>query len=370
MPAARPKLSAGTRFALYSGMSASRHIRFCTSADGTRIAVACEGAGPVLLRAAHWLTHVAYDHESPVWRPWIRGLSRDHCYVRYDQRGCGLSDRFVREISFRTWMEDLDAVVATLPDRPFALLGMSQGGALAITYALRHPERVSHLILYGAYGQGAAVRARTEEERLEAETLVNLVRVGWARDNPAFRQVFTNTFIPGGTAEQHDWWNDLERRTASPDTVVRTLQEVQRIDVLDSAGGLRVPTLVLHSRGDLRVPFEEGCRLAQRIPGARFVALDSRNHVLLGDEPAWQVFQDELARFLAPPDAAPRAARDARLTLAEAEVLRLVATGIDNRAIARQLGKSEKTVRNQITAILDKLGVHSRAEAIVRALSG
>ncbi|WP_413876736.1 alpha/beta fold hydrolase [Albidovulum sp.] len=349
-------------------MSPSRHIRFCTSADGTRIAVSCEGSGPVLLRAAHWLTHVVYDHESPVWRPWIRGLSRDRCYVRYDQRGCGLSDRFEREISFKVWMEDPEAVAATLPDRPFALLGMSQGGALAISYALRHPERVSHLILYGAYGQGATVRARTEEERLEAETLVNLVRVGWARDNPAFRQVFTNTFIPGGTAEQHDWWNELERRTASPDTVVRTLVEVQRID------GSMPPAVCACRRwsafagrpaGALRGGMPAGradSGRALRGPG-KPQPCPSRRRAGLAGVPGRASPLPRPGGCGAP--RGPRRRADAGRS-GSAAPCRHRHRQPDDRA---QLGKGGKTVRNQITAILGKLGVHSRAEAIVRALT-
>ena len=341
-------------------------LRFCTAADGTRIAIASLGNGPPLLRAAHWLSHVEHDLQSPVWRPWLAELARDHHYIRYDQRGCGLSDSAVADFSLDAWVGDLEAVVDSLGLRRFPLIGMSQGGAVAVAYAVRHPEKVSHLVLHGAYARGALQRASSETERLEAETLVNLIRLGWGRDNAAFRQVFTNQFIPGGTPAQHQWWNELERLTASPENAARTLDAFHRVDVTELARQLRVPTLVLHSRGDARVPFTEGLRLAALIPGARFVPLDSDNHVLLDTEPAWSSFLLELRGFLGtvPPSNA-EGSGDATLTPAEREVLHLVALGLDNAAIALRLNKREKTVRNQVSSIFDKLGVRTRAEAIV-----
>jgi DNA-binding NarL/FixJ family response regulator len=246
------------------------------------------------------------------------------------------------------------------------LFGLSQGGAVALAYAARHPEHVSRLVLMGAYARGARQRAATPEERLEAETLVNLIRVGWGRDNAAFRQLFTNQYIPEGTAAQHQWWNDLERLSASPEGAARLLDAVHRIDVAELAGTVRVPTLVLHARRDARIPFEEGRQLAALIPDARFVPLDSANHVLLQGEPAWQTFTDTVREFVSEPGTGASAESEADLTPAEREVLRLLAQGLDNHAIARQLRKSEKTVRNQVSSIFDKLGVTTRAQAIVR----
>jgi pimeloyl-ACP methyl ester carboxylesterase/DNA-binding CsgD family transcriptional regulator len=342
---------------------------FCTSADGTRIAVASCGEGPVLLRAAHWMSHVDYDLKSPVWRPWVEALSANNRYVRYDPRGCGLSDRHVADLSLEAWQADFDAVAASIEEPRFALLGLSQGGALAVSYALRHPERVSHLILLNAYAQGARIRANTDEELLEAETLVNFIRVGWGRDNPAFCQFFTNLFIPKGTPEQHQWWADLERMTVSADVAARTLEVMQKIDILDQAAQLNVPTLILHCRGDMRVPFEQGCKLAAAIPGARFVSLESENHVLLPNEPAWKVLHAEFARFLGQERTElPKRVSNAGLTPAEDDVMHMLAEGFDNRTIAERLGKSEKTVRNQLSVIFGKLGVKSRAQAIVAAL--
>lgn len=348
-------------------MRLRQNIRFCHSGDGTRIAVAECGEGPVILRAAHWLSHCHHDVESPVWRPWLEALSARHRFIRYDPRGCGLSDRAVHDLSLDAWQADLEAVAASIARPRFVLLGLSQGGALALRFAVAHPDRVSHLILVNAYAQGGRARARTDAERLEAETLVNFVRIGWGRENPAFCQFFTNLFLPEGTAEQHRWWGDLERITATAEVAAELLHRMQGIDVLPLLPQVRVPVLILHCRGDMRVPFEEGCKLADGIPGARFVPLDSRNHVLLPDEPAWAVLHEEIAAFLA--GAAGHAAlAGAALTPAETAVLDLVARGFGNRAIAAELGKSEKTVRNQLSAIFGKLGVSTRAGAILRAL--
>ena len=350
-------------------MGLRQDVRFCSAADGTRIAVATIGSGPPLVRASHWLSHVEHDLESPVWRPWLRELSRRHSYIRYDQRGCGLSDRAVDDLSLDLLVGDLEAVVDHLGLKRFPLLGSSQGSATAIVYAHRHPERVSQLVLVGAYARGARRRATSELARLEADTLVNLVRVGWGRDNDSFRQLFTNQYLPEGTAEQHRWWNDLERLTSSPEAAARTLAMFHDIDVTEIAAALEVPTLVVHSRGDARVPFDEGRRLATLIPGAQFVPLESANHILLEGEPAWPGFLDVLNGVLATSATKPAEAGAAHaLTAAEAAVLALVARGLDNHAIALELGKSEKTVRNQVSTIFDKLGVRTRAEAIVFAI--
>ncbi len=353
-------------------MGPRQDVRICTAADGTRIVVASIGTGPPLVRAAHWLSQVEHDMDSPVWRPWLRELSRRHTYIRYDQRGCGLTGPAADGLSLETWVDDLEAVVEQLGLERFPLFGMSQGGAVAIAYAHRHPEKVSHLVFMGAYAMGRMTRATTALEHLEAETMVNLMRVGWGRDNDAFRHLFTHQFIPGGTPEQHRWWDDLARLTATPEGAARILETFHSVDVAHLASELRVPALVLHARRDECVPFDEGRRIAALIPGARFVALDSANHVLLEGEPAWAVFLEAVDDFLAEApgeaDATQAAAGAGALTAAEAAVLELLARGLDNRAIAERLGKSEKTVRNQVSMIFDKLGVRTRAEAIVHAL--
>lgn len=344
-----------------------QQIRFCKSRDGAQIAMASIGRGPPLLRTAHWLSHVEHDARSPVWTHWLQELSRDHTYIRYDQRGCGLSDRSPPSTSFEAWLEDLEAVVEAQGLKKFPLFGMSQGGALAIAYAARHPERVSRLILFGAYGKGVLRRNITAQEREEAETLVKLIRLGWGRDNPAFRQVFTSQFIPDGTREQHQWFNDLERISAPPDNAVAIVEQLYQLDVGAEAASLRVPTLVMHSRNDARVPFEQGRQLAALIPSARFVPLEGRNHVLLPDEPAWPQFLHEFRSFLGDAGGSSLALRQSGLTASEQAVLTLIARGLDNAAIAEALTKSEKTVRNQVSSIFSKLGVGTRSQAIVLA---
>lgn len=344
-----------------------QHIRFCKSQDGARIAMATLGHGPPLLRTAHWLSHVEHDARSPVWTHWLDVLSQDHMLIRYDQRACGLSDWSPATISFESWVSDLEAVVEANGLTRFPLFGMSQGGAIAIAYAARYPEKVTQLVLFGAYGRGVMRRDISLQEREEAETLVKLIRLGWGRDNPAFRQVFTSQFIPDGTREQHQWFNDLERLSASPENAARIVETLYQLDVTAEAQRIAVPTLVLHSRDDARVPFEEGRQLAALIPAARFVPLESRNHVLVANEPAWPRFIQEVRAFLGASNVAAPALEKAGLTTSEREVLTLVARGLDNGAIAAALAKSEKTVRNQISSIFAKLGVKSRAQAIVLA---
>lgn len=342
-----------------------QHIRFCRSRDGTQIAMATLGHGPPLLRTAHWLSHVEYDARSPVWTHWLEALSRDHTYIRYDQRGCGLSDS--SPSSFETWVDDLEAVVEAHGLKQFPLFGMSQGGAIAIAYAARHPEKVSRLVLFGAYSRGVLRRDVTEQQREEAETLLKLIRLGWGRDNPAFRQVFTSQFIPDGTREQHQWFNDLERLSASPENAAAIVETLYRIDVTAEAERIKVPTLVFHTRDDARVPFEEGRLLAALIPSARFVPLEGRNHVLLSNEPAWTRFLEEFRAFVGNDGRRTNALHQSGLTGSELEVLELIARGLDNGMIAEALAKSEKTVRNQVSSIFAKLGVRTRAQAIVLA---
>jgi pimeloyl-ACP methyl ester carboxylesterase/DNA-binding CsgD family transcriptional regulator len=305
-----------------------------------------------------------FDARSPVWTHWLRELSRDNTYIRYDQRGCGLSDQWTSDCSFEAWVSDLEAVVEHLGLKRFALFGMSQGGAIAIAYAARHPERVSRLVLFGAYGRGILKRDISPQQRHEAEALITLIRTGWGRDNPAFRQVFTTLFIPDGTPEQHQWFNDLERVSASPENAAGIVETSYRIDVTALAERVRAPTLVFHSRNDARVPFDEGRQLAALIPDARFISLESRNHVLLETESAWPYFLNELRGFLFPES---KDTGQSGLTGSERKVMELLARGFDNRSIAARLGRSEKTVRNQLSSIYSKMGVRTRAQAIVRA---
>ncbi|HEY6620869.1 MAG TPA: alpha/beta fold hydrolase [Steroidobacteraceae bacterium] len=244
------------------------------------------------------MTHLEFDVESPIWRHLYRELSRDHTLIRYDARGNGLSDRDVKDVSFETFVGDLETVVDAAGFERFALLGISQGCAISIAYAARHPERVTHLILFGGYAVGWAKRVRSAAEKEQDAAMLTLMRLGWGQENPAFRQLFTSQFIPGGTKEQTDWFNELQRISTSPEDAVRNLVANGDTDVSALLGKVAVPTLVMHSRGDARVPFDQGRRLAAGIPGARFVSLSSGNHLILEDEPAFPRFLLEIRAFV------------------------------------------------------------------------
>ncbi len=279
-----------------------QRITFCRTADGVNLAYAVSGSGPPLVKAANWLTHLDYDWHSPVWRHWLVALSGRHRLIRYDERGCGLSDRDVPDHTFAEWISDLETVVDAAGLDRFPLLGISQGGAVAVAYAARHPERVSHLVIYGSYAQGRRTRASSEDALRLHRLQIDLVRNGWGIDDPAFRQVFTAQFMPGGSRELWDAFNELQRQTTSAENAARVLELTSTIDVVDLARLVQAPTLVLHARDDRRPPFEQGRLLASSIPNSRFVALDSSNHILLADEPAWPVFLTEVEAFLATPD--------------------------------------------------------------------
>jgi pimeloyl-ACP methyl ester carboxylesterase/DNA-binding CsgD family transcriptional regulator len=347
---------------------AGQRIRYVRTGDGVQLAWAEAGTGPVLVKAANWLTHLDYEWESPVWRHWIRFFSSHFRFVRHDERGCGMTDWNVGDLSFERWAEDLEAVITAADLRePLALLGISQGAASCVAYAVKYPERVSHLLLYGAYARGTYRRGEPDKERLY-RALIDLVRLRWGNDNPAFRQVFTSRFIPGATDEQIGWFNDLCRKTTSPENAARLLEARAMIDITDLIGEVRVPTLVLHSRDDDVIPISEGHILAAGIPGAQFIELESKNHVLLENEPAWERFREEVLEFMGLKGSShSEDPAFASLSPREREVLALIAEGLGNAEIAERLTISEKTVRNHVSNLFDKLGVWTRAQAIVFA---
>jgi pimeloyl-ACP methyl ester carboxylesterase/DNA-binding CsgD family transcriptional regulator len=346
----------------------TQRIRYLSTGDGVQLAWAEAGKGSVLIKAANWLTHLEYDWESPVWRHWIHFFTDHFRFVRYDERGCGMTDWNVSDLSVERWVEDLEAVVAAADrQEPFALLGISQGAAACLAYAVRHPERVSKLILYGAYARGVFRRGDADKERLY-QALIDMTRLGWGKDNPAFRQVFTSRFIPGANNEQVAWFNELCRKTTSPDTAARLLEVRATIDVVALLEKVRAPTLVLHSRNDDVVPISEGHILAAGIPGAQFIELDSKNHILLENEPAWERFCVEVLDFMGLKGSS-RGEDPAfgSLSPREREVLALITEGLGNAEIAERLSISEKTVRNHVSHLFDKLGVWTRAQAMVFA---
>ena len=343
-----------------------QHIRYVEASDRTRLAWAESGDGPVLVKAANWLTHLEYEWESPVWKHWIQFFSEHWRFVRYDERGCGMSDWHGGPLTLASWTGDLESVIeAARPAGPVTLLGISQGGAACIRYAIRHPERVARMILYGAYARGALLRNPPAAAKAY-QAMVDLTRWAWGSDNPTFRQVFTSRFIPGGSQEQLQWFNDLCLKTTSGEIAATLLEARAAMDVSDALHEVRTPTLVVHARDDAVVSIAEGRFLASGIPGAEFIELDSRNHILLQHEPAWQRFREEVLAWAQP----GRPARDAvfeALSARERQVLALISEGLSNTDIAERLAISEKTVRNHASNLFDKLGVWSRAQAIVFA---
>jgi len=348
-----------------------QQIRFCSSFDGVRIAYAILGRGPPLVMSASWLTHLENQWRSLAWKPWLEHLSRRFTLIRYDSRGCGLSDRNVTDFSFELWVRDFEAVIDAAGFPQVSLLGTCQGGPIAIEYAARHPERVAKLLLYGTYARGLAKRREMTEQADKAKVLLDMLRLGWGDENHAYLQVWASLFQPGGSIEHLRSWSELQRQSTSPEVAVRLFEATFNVEVEASARRLRCPTLLISPERDALVPLEEGRRLARLIPGARFVPLDTNNHMPLADEPAWQRLVAEMDGFLTEVGhracACMSAERFAGLTEREREVLQAVASGHDNAEIAERLELSEKTVRNHLTRVFDKIGVRHRYEAIVVA---
>jgi pimeloyl-ACP methyl ester carboxylesterase/DNA-binding CsgD family transcriptional regulator len=340
----------------------AQEVRFTNSADGTRLAWAAHGKGYPLVRAAHWLTNIDLDWQTPMWRPWFDAVGARCRFHRYDSRGCGLSDRNATDASLDVLVADLEAVVDAARLERFALLGTSQGGAISITYAARHPERVSHLILLGAFARGPLQRNPTPEELEAFQAELKLIEVGWGLDNPVYRRLFTNRLFPNATPEQEQSFNDLQRMSCSAQQAAHIVSSFSAIDASPHLSQVSCPTLVLHTRGDMCAPFDEGVYLASKIPGARLVPLETTSHVPTAGEPSFARVIEEIEFFLEQkPSAFPQ------LTRRERQILEHIARGLDNAQIAAHLDLSEKTVRNHITAVFEKIGVENRAQAIVEA---
>lgn len=369
-----------------------QRIQFCPTADGITLAYTIVGRGYPLVRVVGGLTHLEYEWQSPIWRETIEGLARDFELIRYDGRGMGLSDRGLMTHDVDKWALDAEAVIETTGRERVALLGISQGGSAAITYAVRHPERVSHLVLYGAFAQ-SPLPVEDEEYRALVESLVTMIKRGWGGNQAPFRQVFTSMYVPGASAEQMRWYDDLQYHSTSPENGAALLEAIARVDVRDLLPRVAVPTLVLHRRGDRVTPFELGRRLAAAIRGSRFVPLEGDNHLFLDGEPELRTFFGAIRDFVGsgqPPDAAlspsgqrgdPTAlfttqapatlVREAagQLTSREIDVLRLLASGKTNKEIAADLVLSVHTIERHVANIYAKIGARGRAEAVAFALT-
>ena len=344
-----------------------QRIRFCNSSDGVRIAYSVIGRGPPLVMLSGGHSHLELDLDGPVLGHWISELSRDHCLVRLDTRGYGLSDRGIEDHSIEAVVADVAAVAAALRLERFALLAWLGGTPFAVTFASRHPEKVSHLVLHAAYLRGWLKRGVAPRERGAVDALVKQVEGGWDMADPIVRHAITSSFIPDSTAAQQAWFNEALRASAAGEDAARRLRTRLNSDVCDLATQVKCPTIVLNVEHDTNPPFAEGRLAASLIPGAHFVALSSRNHVLLAHEPAWRRWLDEVTAFLRQPSA--RGSAFANLSPRELDLATLIAQGLDNAQIAARLAISEKTVRNHITRIFAKLDVRTRAQAIVLAHS-
>lgn len=347
-----------------SPSSLHQELRFAHLQSGTRIAWATSGQGPVLLRAAHWMTHVQHDHESPIWRPWLERLGREVQLVRYDERGCGLSGPDDSPLGLEAAVEELDAVFAALGKSPVALLGMSGAVAPALVYAARHPQRVSHLLLLGGYTHGLLHRQPSAAKLALFEASAQLMEHGWGQRDAAVQQFFTAQMIPDASAEQARALNEQQRLSCSGARAAAILRARVALDVRQYLPQLRCPTLVMHCEGDGMVAVELGRELAAAIPDARFESLPSRNHIPLAGEPAFERFCGLVGDFVRDRSGA---AAGLAFTPRERALLALVAQGLDNLQIAARLGLAEKTVRNGLSQLYASLGVEGRPQAVVRA---
>jgi pimeloyl-ACP methyl ester carboxylesterase/DNA-binding CsgD family transcriptional regulator len=339
-----------------------QQIRFCRGQGGVRLAYATHGSGPPLIVVSCWLSHLQHDWESPVWRHFLEDLGGVSTLIRYDERGFGLSEWTVDDFSLDARVADLEAVVASVGVERFALLGMSGGSSVALEYALRHPDRVSRMIMYGGSCYGAPDYFPEPPE--EEVAFRAMIRAGWAKPDPIFRRVFTTMFIPGATEEQLAWFDELQRMSTSTDNMLQSRIERQRIDLRDRVHAIRTPTLVLSAVDDRCVPFDEGLDLASRVPGARLVPLESPNHILLADEPAWRTFMAEVSAFLEPDRMAYSvdAAGDVlQLSARQREIIGLAAGGSSNLEIAARLGLSARTVERHLSNAYLKLGLAGRS---------
>jgi len=344
---------------------AANSIRYVHTEDNVRLAWTASGQGPALVKAANWLTHLEYDRDSLVWAHWQEFLEKHFCYYRYDERAVGMSQHQVEDLTPSTWLPDLETVIeAAKPEKPFVLLGLSQGTGAAVSYAAKYPENVSHLIVFGGYLQGWALRE--PEERRRREAIRELVELGWGKANPVFRRLYTSMFLPDGTEEQLAWFDEVCAKSTTAELAARLMGEQSHADFSEVSKQVEVPTLVMHCQHDGVVPFSQGTEIAANIRDAEFVQLESRNHILLPDEPAWEKFKSVILEFTGT-EAAVEDAIFATLSDREREVLTQITAGLSNSEISERLFISEKTVKNHITNIFDKLGVSNRSQAIVKA---
>ena len=334
-------------------------IRFCKTSDGVRIAYAVTGGGPPLVRSLGWFTHLEHEWETPYFGPFNQILSQHYTLVRYDGRGMGLSDRNTADFSLEAKVKDLEAVIDGAGIDRCAIMGLSEGGPTAVAYAVKHPDRVSRLVLYGS-NPSFNQMAETSEGRQLADAMINLARVGWGSDHPSYRQFFTAMFMPDAPAEALRTFSQYQRASAPPESVVAMIEALIKFDVRDLAPQVSVPTLVIHRRGDTAVPFESGREFAALIPGARFLPLEGRNHIFMPDEPEAARFLQALDGFMAPDTAAA-----ASPVATQSGLVTILFTDMEgSTALTQRLGdaKAQDILREHNTVIRDALKAHGGSE--------
>ncbi len=334
-------------------------IRFCKTSDGVRIAYAVTGGGPPLVRSLGWFTHLEHEWETPYFGPFNQILSQHYTLVRYDGRGMGLSDRNTADFSLEAKVKDLEAVIDGAGIDRCAIMGLSEGGPTAVAYAVKHPDRVSRLVLYGS-NPSFNQMAETSEGRQLADAMINLARVGWGSDHPSYRQFFTAMFMPDAPAEALRTFSQYQRASAPPESVVAMIEALIKFDVRDLAPQVSVPTLVIHRRGDTAVPFESGREFAALIPGARFLPLEGRNHIFMPDEPEAARFLQALDGFMAPDTAAA-----ASPVATQSGLVTILFTDMEgSTALTQRLGdaRAQDILRQHNTVIRDALKAHGGSE--------
>ena len=342
-------------------------VSYCTASDGVRLAYRSVGKGPAIIKAANWLGNVQGDARLAATRHWVDKLSSANTLTYYDARGCGLSDRDVDEVSLDAWVRDLEAVVDASGTQRFVLLGISQGAAISVRYAAKHPERVAALVLYGGFARGILKQGVSAQVKAASREMVRLAELGWGNDTRAFRQLFSARMFLDAPDQLIAEFDECHRNSVTGAMAARYLAAFYDIDVCADAGRVQCPTLVMHTEGDRTILASEGEFLASLIPHAKWLPMPGRNHLPLDASPAWLAINAAVAQFLETVDLIQGQAAAPALTSRQREVLGLVANGLADKEIARHLGLSPRTVEMHVAGALEALACRSRAQAVSRA---
>ena len=352
---------------LFEPLNTRTHVRFCNSADGTALAFTVIGSGSPLM----WISLQYTDNDlvspGPASKHWMAALAARHTVIRFDMRGCGLSERKPVRMSLDAWIEDIEAVVNAAGLTRFAMVSVCTGSYAAIEYAARHSHRLTQLVLYGGSVRGRLLRDLSPAQRDDALSAVQVYETGLnghSEFGQFFRRVFTARFFPDASAEQLDAMDSILVQRMNGTVAAQSVREFYNLDLTTRAQLIKTPALVLHASNDILYPIAEGLQLAACIPGARFVKIESNNNTPLAEEPVWPQVQNAVLDFLGNHSNDPASA--VHLTVRQCEVLRYVVQGFTDKQIARSLSLSPRTVEMHVSAALRALGSKTRAEAAHR----